>query len=382
MSVNGKCQPRAIRRNSASVRRRRFRAPICFTFAAPLRTAPPAARGRALRPSAGSSRDRLLPEHDPPRRADELRGVRLDRGRVVELARDGAALAGEEVVARERRPRRERVAGALWTSAASSRALPRSSRVGIPYSASSASATSSRFAFPARSPMPLTVPCTQVAPAWTAATAAAVARPKSSWPCQWTGTSSQSTACPTRKAAASGRRDPDRVDDDGLLGARLDRGLVGAAEEVELGPRAVDAEERDRDPLAGGERDRLADPAEHVVVRDAERSELAVRDRALDHGRAHAELGERLDVRLDARAKPQTSARRPASAISRIASASSSDTRGKPASIRSTPASSRACAIASLSSGGARRRPSARRRVASCRRGRRVRASAARARAG
>src|SRR5437588_388117 len=28
----------------------------------------------------------LLAEHDPPRRADQLRGVRLDRRRVVELA--------------------------------------------------------------------------------------------------------------------------------------------------------------------------------------------------------------------------------------------------------------------------------------------------------
>src|SRR5688572_33336679 len=34
----------------------------------------------------------LLPEHDTASRADELRGVGLDRGRVVELARDGAAL--------------------------------------------------------------------------------------------------------------------------------------------------------------------------------------------------------------------------------------------------------------------------------------------------
>ena len=43
------------------------------------------------------------------------------------------------------------------------------------------------------------------------------------------------------------RRDPDRVDDDDLLGAGLDRRLVGAPVEVELGPRGVDAEERDLD---------------------------------------------------------------------------------------------------------------------------------------
>ena len=93
--------------------------------------------------------------------------------------------------------------------------------------------------------MPLTVPCTQVAPACTAATAAAVASPKSSWPCQWTGTSSQSTVSPDEVRRGLGRRDPDRVDDDRLLGARLDRRLVGAVEELEVGARAVDAEERD-----------------------------------------------------------------------------------------------------------------------------------------
>ena len=61
---------------------------------------------------------------------------------------------------------------------------------------------------PARSPIPLTVPCTHVAPAWTAAMAAAVASPKSLWPCQWTGTSSHSTVRPTRYAAASGVATP------------------------------------------------------------------------------------------------------------------------------------------------------------------------------
>ena len=97
---------------------------------------------------------------------------------------------------------------------------------------------------------------------------------------------------------ALGRRDADRVDDGDLLRARLDRGLVGAAEEVEPCARAVDAEERDRDPLAGSERDRFADPAEHVVVRDPERGQLRVRDRALDHGRSDAKPDELLDVRL------------------------------------------------------------------------------------
>ena len=42
----------------------------------------------------------LLAEHDAPLRPDELGGVGLDRGRVVELRGDRARLAREEVVAR------------------------------------------------------------------------------------------------------------------------------------------------------------------------------------------------------------------------------------------------------------------------------------------
>src|SRR5580765_5823024 len=55
----------------------------------------------------------LLPEHDPALGRDELGGVRLDRGRIVELARNRAALAAEERLARHRLPRLERVAGQL-----------------------------------------------------------------------------------------------------------------------------------------------------------------------------------------------------------------------------------------------------------------------------
>src|SRR5687767_7538104 len=55
----------------------------------------------------------LLAQHDPALRADELRRVRLDRRRVVELAGDRAALAREEIVPGDRRPRRELVARAV-----------------------------------------------------------------------------------------------------------------------------------------------------------------------------------------------------------------------------------------------------------------------------
>src|SRR5215218_8050651 len=55
----------------------------------------------------------LLAEHDLALRVHELRGVRLDRRRVVELARDGTALAAEERLPGDRLPRLERVAREL-----------------------------------------------------------------------------------------------------------------------------------------------------------------------------------------------------------------------------------------------------------------------------
>src|SRR4051812_32367972 len=55
----------------------------------------------------------LLAEHDPALGGDELRRVRLDRGRVVELAGHRAALPAEERLARDRLPRLELVARQL-----------------------------------------------------------------------------------------------------------------------------------------------------------------------------------------------------------------------------------------------------------------------------
>src|SRR5205823_1621504 len=55
----------------------------------------------------------LLAQHDPALGLDELGGVRLDRGRVVELARDRTALAPEERRPRHRLPGLEVVARKL-----------------------------------------------------------------------------------------------------------------------------------------------------------------------------------------------------------------------------------------------------------------------------
>ena len=57
--------------------------------------------------------------------------------------------------------------------------------------------------------MPLIVPCTHVAPARTAATALAVASPKSLWPWKCTGVpSSHWIVLPTRSVTASGEAMP------------------------------------------------------------------------------------------------------------------------------------------------------------------------------
>src|SRR3954447_6953604 len=158
--------------------------------------------------------------------------------------------------------------------------------------------------------MPLIVPCTQRAPARTAATAAAVARPKSLWPWKCTGTSgpTHSTVRPTTSAtaplarppAAVGPRlrrgNPERVDDGALLRARLDRALVDLLVEVRLGAGRVDAKERRVDPVLDREAHRGRDPVEHLLARDADRLELQVRDRRFDHRRAHAQLDQRFQV--------------------------------------------------------------------------------------
>ena len=163
---------------------------------------------------------------------------------------------------------------------------------------------------PARSPMPLIVPWIHVAPARTAATAVAVASPKSLWPWKWTGTSAR----PPRLSGRRARR-PLRATRCRACRRRRPRSRpprprgVHALVEVRLGARRVDAEERRVDAVLGGEAHRVRDPAEHLVAVDADRVELEVGDRRLDHGRGHAELDERLEVgRHGAREAPHLGA--------------------------------------------------------------------------
>ena len=199
--------------------------------------------------------------------------------------------------------------------------------------------------------MPFTVPWIQRAPARAAATAAAVARPKSSWPWKWTGTSGPSPRrAPDQLATASGAAMPSVSTTTTSCAPASTAVRYARLEERGVGARAVDAEVRDLDrpPAANATAVRSGRASRRA---NADRVELEVPDRRLDHARRDAELDERLDVRLHRAEKPQTSAFSPASRISWTARQSSSETRGNPASIRSIPSSSRPRAISSFCSG-------------------------------
>ena len=246
----------------------------------------------------------LLAEHDPSLGADELRGVRLDRRRVVELRRDRARLAGEERLAGHRLPRRQRV---------SRHARRRGARARAPASGRAASGCRraprarvrprrgrrSRRARPCRSRFP-------------APTSRPPARRRSPPLSRARSRRARASAPGRRPARARGRRGAlrppgvamPRVSTTTISAAPgLDGRGVDAVEELEVGARGVDAEERDVDPVLGGERDGAPDPVEHRLARDAERVELAVGDRALDHGRAYADLDERRRRRPARRAR-------------------------------------------------------------------------------
>ncbi len=145
------------------------------------------------------------------------------------------------------------------------------------------------------------MPWIQRAPAFTAATALAVASPKSLCPWKWIGTSGPDPLARPADELRDRLRpgDADRVDDDDLRGSCLDgRGVRGVVE-VRLGTGRVDSEVRDVDAVLHRVGDGGRDPLQHLLARHAERPELELRDRRLDHAGRHAELDERLDVGLN-----------------------------------------------------------------------------------
>ena len=216
----------------------------------------------------------------------------------MELARDGAALAREQVLADERLPRFQLVAGELPHPR---RHLPDELEPQLSLDPVEA-AQGERHLGQARVPGPLSH---------------AVDRPvdpgrtgPNGRDCGGRGEAEVVVAVEvhghaeplTRSADELRRRfrgrDAERVDHDDLAGACLDRRVVGSVEEARIRACAVDTEVRDRDAALDREGDRGLDPLQHLLPRDPERLELQVRDRRLDHARGQAELEERLDVRL------------------------------------------------------------------------------------
>src|SRR6187431_494694 len=236
----------------------------------------------------------LLAEHDPALGPDELRRVRLDRGRVVELRGDGAGLPDEEVLAGDRLPGRQRRAGELLHEAgeraglldakARRDAVERLEREGDLDEVGVAGAL----------PHPVHRPLDPGRAGLHRCDRGRRGEPEVVMPVpvdrDLVVEALGDVADQERRRLRGG--DAERVHDDHLGGTCVDRRLVGSAQEPEVGPRRVDAEERDPDPVLDGEGNGRVNPLEHRLACDPERGELPVRDRALDHGGGDPELDE------------------------------------------------------------------------------------------
>ena len=293
----------------------------------------------------------------PARRAaDEHRSIRLDRGRVVELRGDRAGLPAEEVLADERRPRRQRVAAEL---ADASTRPARSPRVG---------GWSSYAVQRLERERDLAEVC--VAGALAHAVDGSVdpvgARPDRgdraggrkaevvvAVVVQRHVRADRVADAPDEVGDRLRRSDAERVDDDDLRRARSrSRAGIPAARKSRSAREPSTPKNATRTPASSRDRHRALDPLEHLRARHAERVELEVGDGRLDHRRAKAELDDRVARRPARPARSPTArreGRRRRSARSRARS--SSETRGKPTSIRSTPSASSSRAISSFSSG-------------------------------
>src|SRR6266404_1023264 len=252
-----------------------------------------------LRLDADRVQPALLPQHDAALRRDELRRVRLDRRWIVELRCDRAGLAAKKRLARHRLPRLELVAGELLHARRHvAHALELQVRLDTVERAQRERELAEVRVAGALShavDRPLD-------PRRTRAHRCHGGRrrePEVVVPVKMHG---HIRADPFERLADElrdclRRRDAERVDDDDLVRARLDRGHIHALVEVELGACRVDAEERRVDAVLRREAHRGRDPAEHLLAVDSDRVQLQIGDRRLDHGRVHAELDERFEVR-------------------------------------------------------------------------------------
>ena len=213
---------------------------------------------------------------------------------------------------------------------------------------------------PARSPMPLMVHSIWRAPASTARSELATARPRSLW--QWTEMTALSMLgtlfriSRIRSANSSGIGVAHRVRDVDRGGAGLDRALDAAEQEVGLGARGIHAAPLDIVGVAP----RAGDAVDHPLV------DLARRRAAAGTCECSGEVPMKVWMRRPrgrlpaprrhgrCRRRRRAPSRRPRSCTSLATSCtawkSPSDAIGKPASITSTPMASRTSATRSFSS--------------------------------
>src|SRR5829696_532164 len=248
----------------------------------------------------------LLPEHDPTARRDELRRVGLDRRRVVELARDRAALAAEQRVAGDGLPRLERIprqpAHALRHLAHAVELQVRLDAVECTQRKRDLGEVRVACALAHAVDRP-------VHPGGAGADGGDGARGRDAEVVVPVEVDRHLAPDELDGLADEGRdrlrrRDPERIDHDDLAGSGVDRRGVDTSIEVGLGAARVDAEERGVDPVVAREPHRARDAVEHLVARDADRVELEVGDGRLDHGVPDAELDERLEVGRDGPREP------------------------------------------------------------------------------
>ena len=240
--------------NSSSSTSPRLRMPSSLTAVEQVGVAAPRARrGRA--PSALiriESSPLFLPSTIAALGRDELRRVRLDRRRVVELARDRAALAAVERLAGHRLPRLELVAGQL-PHARRDRAdqvEPQVRLDAVERAQRQRDLAEVRVAGALAHAVdrPLHVRGARAhrrdgARRRDAEVVVAVEVHRHVRPDELDGRADE-------LRDRLGRGDAERVDDHDLARARLDRARVDAAVEVALGARRVDAEERGVDAVA------------------------------------------------------------------------------------------------------------------------------------
>jgi hypothetical protein len=235
---------------------------------------------------------------------------------------------------------------------------------------------SSSEALPARSPRPLIVHSTWRAPARTAASELATARPRSLWQCTDHTTLSElgTRSIRLRMVAAncSGHVVADGVGHVDGLRAGLDHGLEDAHQEIDLGAAGVLGRELDVVGVFARPADRLHRLLDDLVGRHAQlllHVDRAGGDEGVDAAarrRAMASPERRMSFSL-ARASEHTVDSLIASAIERTASKSPLEAAAKPASMTSTRMRSSWRAMRSFSSRVIERPGSVRRRARWCR---------------